>query len=75
MKRIFLIVLDSFGVGQLPDAEKFGDFDVNTLRACSDHIGDLQLLGACAGPKGIYIKISELFGIRQLAHSEGIQNN
>ena len=35
MKRIFLIVLDSFGVGQLPDAAKFGDFDVNTLRACA----------------------------------------
>ena len=35
MKRIFLIVLDSFGIGQLPDAEKFGDFDVNTLRACA----------------------------------------
>ena len=35
MKRIFLIVLDSFGVGQLPDAEKFGDFHVNTLRACA----------------------------------------
>ena len=35
MKRVFLIVLDSFGVGQLPDAEKFGDFDVNTLRACA----------------------------------------
>ena len=35
MKRIFLIVLDSFGVGQLPDAEKFGDFDVNTLRSCA----------------------------------------
>ena len=35
MKRVFLIVLDSFGVGQLPDAEQFGDFDVNTLRACA----------------------------------------
>ena len=35
MKRIFLIVLDSFGVGQLPDAEAFGDFDVNTLRSCA----------------------------------------
>ena len=35
MKRIFLIVLDSFGVGQLPDAEKFGDFNVNTLAACA----------------------------------------
>ena len=35
MKRVFLIVLDSFGVGQLPDAEKFGDFNVNTLAACA----------------------------------------
>ena len=35
MKRIFLIVLDSFGIGQLPDAEKFGDFIVNTLGACA----------------------------------------
>ncbi len=35
MKRIFLIVLDSFGIGALPDAEKFGDVGVNTLRACA----------------------------------------
>ena len=35
MKRIFLIVLDSFGIGQLPDAEKFGDYNVNTLAACA----------------------------------------
>ena len=25
MKRIFLIILDSFGIGELPDAYKFGD--------------------------------------------------
>lgn len=31
MKRIFLIVLDSFGIGEMPDAEAFGDRDVNTL--------------------------------------------
>ena len=24
MKRIFLIVLDSFGIGAMPDSEKFG---------------------------------------------------
>ncbi len=35
MKRIFLIVLDSCGVGQMPDSEKFGDVGVNTLRACA----------------------------------------
>ena len=31
-KRVFLIVLDSLGIGAMPDAEKFGDTaDVNTL--------------------------------------------
>ena len=34
MKRIFLIVLDSCGVGAAPDSEAFGDFGVNTLRSC-----------------------------------------
>lgn len=31
MKRAFLLVLDSFGVGELPDATKFGDVSANTL--------------------------------------------
>ncbi len=35
MGRIFLIVLDSFGVGEEPDAAEYGDFDVNTLRSCA----------------------------------------
>ena len=35
MKRIFLIVLDSCGIGQMPDAAAFGDVNVNTLRACA----------------------------------------
>ena len=35
MKRIFLIVLDSFGIGAMPDAERFGDVGVNTLAACA----------------------------------------
>ena len=33
MKRIFLTVLDSFGVGFLPDADKFGDLGANTLKS------------------------------------------
>ncbi len=32
-KRIFLIVLDSFGVGELPDAADFGDVGSHTLKA------------------------------------------
>ena len=31
MKRVFLIVLDSFGIGEMPDAGQFGDIGVNTL--------------------------------------------
>ncbi len=33
--RVFLIVLDSFGVGELPDAAEFGDAGSHTLRSCS----------------------------------------
>ncbi len=35
MKRIFLIVLDSFGIGQMPDSAAFGDTGVNTLASCA----------------------------------------
>ena len=35
MKRIFLIVLDSFGIGQMPDAAAFGDAGANTLASCA----------------------------------------
>lgn len=48
-KRIFLIVLDSFGVGELPDADKFGDCGSNTLRAVVNsgklNLPNLQKLG------------------------------
>ena len=35
MKRIFLFVLDSCGIGAMPDSESFGDIGVNTLKSCS----------------------------------------
>ncbi|MCR4788694.1 MAG: phosphopentomutase [Lachnospiraceae bacterium] len=34
-KRVFLIVLDSVGIGEEPDADLFGDLGTNTLRSCS----------------------------------------
>lgn len=34
-RRIFLIVFDSFGIGALPDADKFGDSGANTLKSVS----------------------------------------
>ena len=36
IKRIFLIVLDSVGIGAEPDAEQYGDVGSNTLKACFD---------------------------------------
>ncbi len=33
IKRVFLIVLDSYGIGAEPDAADFGDGDCNTLRS------------------------------------------
>ncbi len=35
MKRIFLIVLDSFGIGEMEDAESYGDKGTNTLQSVS----------------------------------------
>ncbi|MBE5906093.1 MAG: phosphopentomutase [Lachnospiraceae bacterium] len=34
-RRVFLIVLDSFGIGYEPDAEEFGDVGANTLKSVS----------------------------------------
>lgn len=33
-KRVFLIVLDSLGIGELPDAKAYGDEGSNTLKSC-----------------------------------------
>ena len=32
-RRLFLIVLDSVGIGEAPDAAQFGDEGSNTVRA------------------------------------------
>ena len=37
-KRIFVIVVDSMGIGPMPDSDKYGDFDVDTL----GHIAEKQ---------------------------------
>ena len=35
MKRVFLIVLDSVGIGEMPDAADYGDAGSNTILACA----------------------------------------
>ena len=74
MKRVFLIVLDSFGIGALPDAADFGDAGTNTLRACAGsgklHIPNLLAAGLgnidgvdavakAAAPTGAYGRLAE----------------
>lgn len=73
-KRIFLIVLDSFGAGAEPDAAAFGDVGTNTLAAVAAHanfkgenlakLGLFNLDGVHCGvpvqnPIGSYAKLRE----------------
>lgn len=64
MKRVFLIVLDSFGIGEAPDADKFGDVGANTLRTISDspkfNCPNMTKLG--------------LFNVEGTDYKEGVEN-
>ncbi|USK32414.1 phosphopentomutase [Bacillus sp. F19] len=42
-KRIFLIVMDSVGIGEAPDAADFGDTGSNTLGHIAEHMNGLQM--------------------------------
>ena len=48
-RRVFLIVLDSFGIGQAPDAADFGDLGASTLQSVVNtgilNIPNLESLG------------------------------
>lgn len=49
MKRVFIVVLDSVGVGELPDADSYGDVGSHTLYAASKgkdfHMPNMEKLG------------------------------
>ena len=74
MKRVFLIVLDSCGAGALPDAARFGDAGVNTLRSCAatgglhipnliqagiGNIDGLEFLGTTPTPTAAVARVAE----------------
>ncbi len=42
-KRIFLIVMDSVGIGEAPDAEKYGDKGADTLGHIAEHMNGLHM--------------------------------
>ena len=74
-KRIFVIVLDSLGIGEMKDSSEYGDIDVNTLGHIAEakklHIPNLQKLGLAnlcelkdvepvEKPLGKYAKLNEM---------------
>ena len=44
MKRCFLVVIDSLGVGEAPDAKQYGDKGVNTLGNVAKHVQGVDCL-------------------------------
>lgn len=74
-KRVFLIVLDSFGIGEEPDADLFGDVGSNTFNSCYSskylNIPNMKKLGLCnidgvkewakpeAEPEGAFARLRE----------------
>ncbi len=75
IKRVFLMVLDSLGAGEMPDAARFGDKGAHTLRSLSQtkelfipnlrslgigNIDGLGFLGTTEAPKAAVGKLSEL---------------
>lgn len=73
-KRIFLIVLDSFGIGELPDAAEYGDTGADTLRSVAaagvslpnlqrlglGNIDSVQAIPAVKAPRGAYARMTEV---------------
>lgn len=41
--RVFLVVLDGVGIGELPDAARYGDAGSHTLRHVAEHVGGLRV--------------------------------
>ncbi|MGE4571379.1 MAG: phosphopentomutase [Candidatus Izemoplasmatales bacterium] len=60
-KRIFLIVIDSVGVGELPDADKFNDLGANTIANLAKETG------------GIHLPVLESFGYGNLTEIQGVK--
>ena len=76
-KRVFLIVLDSFGIGALPDAAAFGDEGSHTLKSVARspffsapnltklglfHIEGTEGGQPCGSPVGVYGRAAECSG-------------
>jgi len=59
-RRVFLLVLDSLGVGALPDAASFGDAGAHTL----DHL--VKAAGGLAAPRLVELGLGQIEGVHSL---------
>lgn len=59
--RVTILVLDSVGIGGLPDAERFGDVGVNTLGNISKEMGGINL------PNLVKLGLGNIDGIEGLS--------
>ena len=74
-KRIFVVVLDSLGIGAMPDSPDFGDVGVDTFGHIMERMGTLEIphlqrlgmlnlhsggsMGGVANPAGRYMRMAE----------------
>ena len=63
-QRVFLIVLDSLGIGAMPDAESFGDTGTDTLGHISDTVPHLNI------PNLKKLGLANLHPLKQVEPSE-----
>jgi len=63
-KRVFLIVLDSVGIGEMPDSHEYGDAGSNTMRAAATS-------PFFAMPNMESYGLFDLEGVRELRKTEG----
>ena len=68
MNRVIIIVLDSVGIGEMPDAELYGDKGSNTLGNIAKSIGGLRLPNM--GKLGLG-NIGDIYGIKKIDNPLG----
>ncbi len=62
MKRAIIIVIDSMGIGAMPDCEEFGDIpECNTLK------------NVCKANDGLHLPVMESMGLGNLCELEGVK--
>lgn len=63
-KRVILMILDSLGVGALPDSEKYGDVGVNTLNNIAKNVNRFDI------PHLVDLGIGNLEGISHVPNTD-----